>query len=108
MSAPVILDGGTGGCSGDMDPTSAAPSTYLARVSEVVPGTSPATAMADGLFLCEQILTGEHGAGSAADLVRSHFADRVDLDDGQVVAILQATLSDACPERGWLERLMWR
>ena len=99
MSATTILGG---------HPVSAEPSTYVARVSEIVPGTSPETAMADVLFLCEQILTRGHRAGSAADLVRSHFADRVDLDDRQVVAILQATLSDSCPEKRWLERLIWR
>lgn len=90
-----------------MDLAPSAPSTYVDQVAEVLPGTTPEAARADGLALCQQILTHEHGADSAVDLVRSHFADRVELDDDQVVAILQSVLSDVCPENGWLDRPTW-
>jgi len=90
-----------------MDLAPAAPSTYVDQVAEVLPGITPEAARAAGLLLCEEILSHEHGAESAADLVRSHFADRVELDDDQVVAILQAVLGDVCPENGWLDPPAW-
>lgn len=95
-----------GGRSPGTDPAVAA-STYVDQVAEVLPGISAEAALADGLRLCEEILAHERGADTAVDLVRSHFADRVDLDDDQVVAILQGVLSDVCPESGWLDRPTW-
>ncbi len=81
-----------------------APLTYVERVAEIVPSTTPALAREDALFLCERILSGGQGAATAAELVRAHFADRAALDDHQVTTLLRAALSDAGPGNGRLER----
>lgn len=89
-----------------MDLPSVGPRTYVDEVVALLPEISPEAAKADCLALCQEILSHENGADSATDLVRRHFSGRADLRDDQVVAILQAALSDVCPESGWLDRAL--